>query len=363
LKYGDVVVRKEALRSVPILFPRLIQDRENLDEIPGIAFKRDGEIISSDPRFLTPEELGNVAFPDYDEKTRKGVHIATIETTIGCPHDCPYCGVTDFYGGKYRCKPIDYSIGELQMLYDIHMGHGFFFIDDNFAANPKRTKQFLREMIDRKLNKKFGIAQVTVNASKDDELLDLMYKARIRHICVGFESSNDETLKFLGKPFNSEMNKQAAMIFRKHKLHVHGMFMIGGTDTEESLREELEFAKRYTDSAQFFATSPVPGTRFYKKMQEENKILSDDFSLYDGHYLLLRSENEHMTPYKSQKMIQYANEEYYSLENNINRLKTSPNFKTSLGLLLYTVPPASGVSRVFRSNPMKAHLKFLKSIS
>jgi radical SAM superfamily enzyme YgiQ (UPF0313 family) len=37
-----------------------------------------------------------------------------VQTTRGCPHDCSYCTVTSFYGGRYRFRPVEEVIEELK---------------------------------------------------------------------------------------------------------------------------------------------------------------------------------------------------------------------------------------------------------
>ena len=37
-----------------------------------------------------------------------------IETTRGCPYNCDYCSVTAFYGAKFRHRPIDHVVRQLE---------------------------------------------------------------------------------------------------------------------------------------------------------------------------------------------------------------------------------------------------------
>ncbi len=38
----------------------------------------------------------------------------TIQTTRGCPYDCEFCSVTAFFGRKYRKRPVEAVLAELQ---------------------------------------------------------------------------------------------------------------------------------------------------------------------------------------------------------------------------------------------------------
>jgi len=63
-----------------------------------------------------------------------------IETTRGCPYACDYCSVTEFYGNKYRTRPIENVVRQVEELRDKMI----FFVDDNIAANKKYVKELLK---------------------------------------------------------------------------------------------------------------------------------------------------------------------------------------------------------------------------
>ena len=54
-----------------------------------------------------------------------------------------------------------------------------FFYDDNFAANPRKTKELLREMIRLQLGFRWS-TQVRSDIARDPEMLDLMARGRLR---------------------------------------------------------------------------------------------------------------------------------------------------------------------------------------
>jgi radical SAM superfamily enzyme YgiQ (UPF0313 family) len=64
----------------------------------------------------------------------------TLQTTRGCPFDCEFCSVTAFYGRKYRERPVEQVLSELERL---RKKNSFaFFVDDNLVAD--RTHRFCR---------------------------------------------------------------------------------------------------------------------------------------------------------------------------------------------------------------------------
>ena len=360
LEHADIVVRGEGEKTLVELMNRLIKDRESLEDIEGLAFKKGKEIITTKPRkLLTSEKLSELPHPYYDKETKRKVLGGVIETSRGCPNDCDFCTVTEFHGRTYRTKSVEYVIEELRRTKGL--GKFKFFTDDNFIGSPHKTINLLEAIAEQGLNKKLGIVQTTIKLADNPKLMEAMKKAGINFLCIGLESISDESLHDLGKPYTAEQNKKAIKIFREYGFWNHGMMIFGlDGDTKEIYKETLEWMKENLDSMQLFSIVPGEGTRFHKRMQEENRILSEDWFLYDGHHVLLRPKN--FTPYELQNMVVDAYNDFYSLKNSLKRLRTSPYKTLTFGLMAYTLL-FGGVSKVANSPQMKNHLEFLKSIS
>lgn len=360
LKHVDIVVRGEGEKTISELMKGLKENPEELDNINGIAYKKNGKIIITKPRaLLAPDELSSLPHPFYDKKTRKKVSVAVVETSRGCPNNCDFCSVTEFYGRMHRRKTIEYVIEELKQTKD--MGGMTFFIDDNFVANPEHSINLLKEIARQKLNKKLGIAQVTVKVAENPELMKALKNAGILGLCIGIESINDNTLKSLGKPYSAEQNIKAIKKLKQYGFWIHGMMMPGGDgDNFDSLKKTLKWANKYLDSVQFFPVGPLPGTRLRSRLKNEAKILREKiWFLYDGHNVLIKPKN--FTPYQLQTFLNKMYKNFYSWKNGIRRLIRSPYPKFSIFLLFYT--KFGGMRRLLYSPQSINHLKFLKRIN
>lgn len=358
---ADIVVLKEGERTFQELMTRLTEDPESLDDIDGIAFKKGSGIQINKPRkLLTPEELSQLPHPYYAPEFRKNgfLSLSVIETARGCPHNCDFCGVTQMYGGKYRGKSDEYVLEELRRIRGY--GNVNFITDDNHPANHKRTINLHEKIIDSGLQKTTTI-QVDVKAAENPELLKVLRKSGVNALCVGIESFNDETLRALGKPFSAKQNLEAIKTFKDAGFWVHGMFMIGGKgDTPETLRESSYLINRILDSVQFFAEIPLPGTRFTKRMEQEGRILTKDYSLYDGLHVIVRPDN--FTPYELQRTLVEMHESFYSFWNNVRRFSNSQKKKTSAVIGAYT-SFFGGFREVLHDPQSRKHLEFLKRVS
>ncbi len=83
----------------------------------------------------------------------QSIYLVPIESGRGCPYGCEFCTVTGFFGDSIRFRSNESVVNELLMLKAMEERQKakilVFFIDDNFAINPRRTKSLLREIIAR----------------------------------------------------------------------------------------------------------------------------------------------------------------------------------------------------------------------
>jgi radical SAM superfamily enzyme YgiQ (UPF0313 family) len=356
---ADIVVIGEGDRTFPELLNRLTCDASELSDIAGIAFNKNKEIQKNALReILTPEELGKLAHPYYDRFMRNKIRAATVETSRGCPNACEFCSVTEFYGRKYRMKPLDYVIEELKNVLDI--GRDVFFVDDNLAAGPRRTIELLNRMTELGLNKKWHSAQVTVKIAENQELLNAFKRANVRGLYIGIESIHDEALDNLGKPYSAQQNKDNIKKLKEQGFWIHGMMVVGtDSDTLETLKETSEWAKTNLHSLQLFPATPLPGTILFNKMKSEGRILTYDYSLYDCQHVVFRPKN--LSPFQLQQEIYNIYTDFYSPMNILKKLPSSPKKKLNLGLLAYLHLLGGKEGMLYSPQSLK-HLEFLKGV-
>jgi len=208
--------------------------------------------------------------------------VMPISTSRGCPFDCTFCSVTKVFGREYRFRSSDNVIQELLS----RTTSSFFFCDDNFTAHHQRTRDLLWLMIKHKI--RGWTCQVRCDVAKDDSLMSLMAQAGCSVACVGFESVNLKTLQVYQKKQSIEDIINAIHSFRKKKIRIHGMFVLGSdNDNENTIWDTLKFAIRQKiDTIQMMILTPLPGTKVYEELKEQKRIFSHDWSLYDGQHVV-----------------------------------------------------------------------------
>lgn len=315
LQFADYVVLGEAEYSfLPLV--RAIEAGQEPYDIPGVSYWSAGKPVHNQP---TDSKVDMDSFPIPDLSLLNSpsrLSNVPVMTSRGCPYDCSFCCVTQIFGRQYRYRCKESVLEELTR----YQGKNVFFCDDNFTANPKRSKELLREMINQGIKLKRWGAQVRVDAARDSELLDLMRRSGCGIVYIGFESINPETLKDYNKQQTVEDIKDAISKFHEYGIRIHGMFVFGGdNDTTDTIRETADFAlETNIDTVQFMTLTPFPGTPFYDKLESEGRILTRDWSLYDGHHTVFQPAL--ISPEELQAETVKALKRFYSLKNVLDNV-------------------------------------------
>ncbi len=309
LQFADYIVQGEAEYSfLPLV--QAIGAGEEPHAIPGVAYWRNGEKVYNqglEERIdMDSLPIPDITLLEHSEKMRS----IPVMTSRGCPFNCTFCCVTQMFGRRYRFRCTESILEELTR----YPGRHIFFCDDNFTADPKHSKELMREIINRdEIKIKGWGAQVRADAAFDDELIELMRRSGCKVVYIGFESINPETLEAYNKQQTAEEIRESVKRFHEQGIKIHGMFVFGGdADTAETIRETADFAiEARIDTVQFMVLTPMPGTPFYDQLEKEDRIITRDWSLYDGHHVVMKPVL--MSPEELQVETEQALKKFYSL--------------------------------------------------
>ncbi len=200
-----------------------------------------------------------------------------IQTTRGCPFNCDFCSVTSFFGQTYRQRPIENVIKEIKQLKRTTIK---FIVDDNIAGHPAYAKKFFKALIPLNI-KWFGQGSIII--SRDKELLRLAAKSGCISLYIGLESLSATSLKEVGKGINLLQDyKTAIKIIHDSGIGIIGAFIFGFDSDDLGVFEEtVDFIERnQIELASLAILTPLPGTRLYKKMEDQGRIINNDWSKY-----------------------------------------------------------------------------------
>lgn len=242
-----------------------------------------------------------------------------IESGRGCPYGCEFCTVTGFFGDSIRFRSNESVVDELLRLKARAQKDGgqmaVFFIDDNFAINPKRTKSLLRDIIaaDAQLN---WVAQISANLLRDEELVDLIAAAGGKWIFIGMESVDPTNLADVNKGFNKP-GEYAAVLDRLAQRNIHAItsFIFGmDNDTVGVAERTLQQIRSWAPGLPVFGQlTPFPSTPLYARLKAAGRLTRPthwlDFAPYQMAHTPLK-----MTIPEAQAELEYAWASCYSPE-------------------------------------------------
>jgi radical SAM superfamily enzyme YgiQ (UPF0313 family) len=210
--------------------------------------------------------------------TWQSFQLIPIESGRGCPYGCEFCTVTGFFGDSIRFRSNQSVVNELLMLKSLEKQRkgriAVFFIDDNFAINPKRTKSLLREIIAQGAQVPW-IAQISMNLLRDEELVSLIAESGGRWIFMGLESIDPENLKSVRKSFNKPAEYSAILErLARHNLYAITSFIFGmDGDTPGIAERTLEQIRSWPPGLPVFGLlTPYPATPLYDRLAVAGRL-------------------------------------------------------------------------------------------
>ena len=320
LEHADFVIRGEG-ESPLTAFIDAWEDGRDFSAVPNLSLKVDGRIVHH-PMQPMEKNLDAIPYPDLallkpDRGRRRFTPPIPVLTSRGCPFDCSFCSVTGMFGRKYRFRSTENIIEELRR-YN-RRGNAVFFYDDNFTASRERTKELLQAMI-RERFKFDWTTQVRADVARDIELVRLMKKAGCHTVYIGFESVNPESLDAMNKKQTVADLIQAVRVLRRHRIHIHGMFVLGfDQDDWKTVKKTVRFAKKARlSTTQFLILTPLPGSEFYNRMKAEDRLRFRDWALYDAHHAVF--EPARFSLPDLQKAQLFCHKKFYSLKQTARKL-------------------------------------------
>ncbi|HET6490876.1 MAG TPA: radical SAM protein [Syntrophales bacterium] len=208
-----------------------------------------------------------------------------VETSRGCPNRCTYCAVTEFWGSKFRFRPVEEVIDEIKALPPGNL----LFIDDNMFGHSERSKELFRAMIPLKRR---WVGQGDLRLARDPELLDLASRSGCKWLFMGFETTSVENLKALGKAKLNRAPEYEKSISTIHDsgIKILGSFMFGlDNDGPDVFDRTLDFCiDNRLECANFYVLTPLPGTKLFDEMKADERIEHFNWSRYDANHVVIK---------------------------------------------------------------------------
>jgi len=287
----DMAVVGEGENTILDLF-RVLDQGGNIADVPGLAFREDGEVVINSPRPFV-KDLDDIPFPrrdwaDYSKYRRVG-----LIATRGCPHRCLFCKPMQdrLFGKRIRSRSPQNVVEEIETLVTAYPKRILSFKDDMLTVNPTSWFQELSQRLKEKRLRIRWQCNSRVNAV-NYEKLSSMKAAGCYHIYFGVESGSQRILDFYRKDTTVEQAIQAFDWCHQLKILANASVILGAPDeTSEELDQPFQLIKRIKPyNWLVHVATPFPGNWLYDYARE-NQILSDHYrydemepttNLYEG---------------------------------------------------------------------------------
>lgn len=209
---------------------------------------------------------------------------AVFEATRACAHDCEFCVAPTAWGRKQFQKPIEHVVEDIRRV----GAKKILFIDLNLISDRAYARALFSALIPLKL-RWFGLSTSLIG--RDVELMDLMARSGCTGLLIGFETMSAAGLGVIRKKFN-DPDSYASTIAALHArgISIQGCFVFGGdADTPETFDRTVDFIlETRIDLPRFAIVTPFPGTPLHLRLAREGRILTRDWSLYDGQHVVFQ---------------------------------------------------------------------------
>ena len=202
-------------------------------------------------RFETEQRLPLAEFPLPAFKLINGRHyfLGSVQFSSGCPYRCDFCDIPALYGRLPRLKSAEQVVAELDALLAAGIQGSVYFVDDNFIANKKATRELLPHLVAWQKRRGYPLqlsCEATLNIAKCPDILKLMREAYFCTVFCGIETPELEALAAMGKSHNQAMPiLEAISTLNSYGIEVVSGIILGlDTDTPATEARLAEFISR-----------------------------------------------------------------------------------------------------------------------
>jgi radical SAM superfamily enzyme YgiQ (UPF0313 family) len=240
----------------------------------------------------------------------------TIQASRGCPYDCAFCTVTQYFGNRFRYRDSADILAEIRSF----PRKLVIFLDDNLLGDPAKARPILEGMAE--LGVRWG-SQTSLRFAEDRELLKLVARSGCIGLFVGIESVTGP-FSLLAKSGGQSLQADLMKRVRDVGIILETSLIFGFDDHDQSIFEKtLRFVEECSPSVPTFnLLTPYPGTKLFRQYEQEGRLLHRDWSRYNHSEVVFRPKL--MTPEQLYRGWLESRKEAYTWPSILSRVWKNP---------------------------------------
>lgn len=341
LKAGaDYLVIGEGEETTFELYQAII-NQSNLNEVDGIAYLENEQIIQTNPRTKI-KDLSELPLPNREAinmqryldtwKNNHGQSSMTISTQRGCPYTCKWCS-TAVYGQSYRRRPTNLVATEMKMLKQNYNTDAIWFVDDVFTVSHKWLQEFKEEVL--KQDAIIPFECITRAERLNDEILDLLKQIGCFRIWIGAESGSQKIIDLMDRRVDINQVKETIQKTNAKGMETGTFVMVGyPEETQEDINQTIQYLKEAKPTEYTITIAyPIKGTSLYKEIEDKITHQPNWETSTDREIDFKRTYSRKFYDYAVSKVVNEV--EFYHLKNKktLSAVKLKIKSLVALGLM------------------------------